>query len=52
MDEKTKALIDAIRQAEDCRRNDPMERICHTCWAKVGEAVKVIDPESFEVVFG
>ena len=47
MDSKTKALLDAIGQAEECRRDDPMECICHTCWAKVRDAVKVIDPESF-----
>ena len=52
MNSKTKALLDAIAEAEDCRRNDPMERVCHTCWAKVGEAVKAIDPETFDVLFG
>ena len=52
MDEKTKALLDAIGQAETCRHDDPMERICHICWAKVREAVRDIDPETFEVLFG
>ena len=52
IDSKTRALLDAIAQAEDCRRADPMERVCHSCWEKVGEAVKVIDPKSFDVVFG
>ena len=40
MDSKTKALLDAIGQAEECRRDDPMERICHTCWEKVCDAVR------------
>ena len=52
MDDKTKALLDAIGQAEDCRRADPMERVCHSCWEKVSDAVKVIDPVRFEVLFG
>ena len=52
MDSKTKALLDAIGQAEECRRDDPMERICHTCWAKVRDAVRAINPETFDVLFG
>ena len=52
MDSKTKALLDAIGQAEDCRRADPMERVYHSCWAKVSEAVRVLNPERHKVLFG
>ena len=53
MDSKTKALLDAIAEAEHCRQSDPNgQRICGPCWAKVGDAVKVIDPETFDVLFG
>ena len=53
MNSKTKALLDAIAEAEDCRQSDPNgQRICGPCWAKVGDAVKVINPKSFEVLFG
>ena len=52
MDEKTTALIEAITTADECRRNDPIGRICHVCWAKVGDAVRDIDPEKIAVMFG
>ena len=51
MDEKTKALLDAIRQAEECRRADPMERICHVCWVAVGVAAEAVDPTKTDVKF-
>ena len=50
-DSKTQALLDAIRKAEDCRRNDPMERICHVCWDAVGVAAEAVDPTKTDVKF-
>ena len=51
MDSKTQALLDAIRKAGDCRRNDPMERICHVCWDAVSVAAEAVDPTKTDVKF-
>ena len=29
------ALLRALKVAEDCKGNDPMLRVCHTCWDKL-----------------
>ena len=42
MDDKTKALLDALERADECRRDDPMLRVCHTCWDELIQSAEAL----------
>ena len=53
MDDKTTALLEALKRADDCRTSDTMQRVCEPCWSEVTKAVNALDPpKELEIQFG